>query len=351
MGDWDIYCAICGAPFSSRVDIDPEGTEGNRYRYEILKNSSLKWLDEVRALGINADSPATDKSYLTGLGCYSDMGCIDVVIGNDPNLVMERPDLEPQEEISLVAYQDYNDEEAPHVFPFHSICYEEILLRCLWKVSRQLQREVLFNAFDALHDAGYVRLNVDYGAPNPPEEQYWKANKGEERPSAKVCEVLMVNPVKIPELDAQLSKIAKFRGKSNESMAKAWPPRQDIFSRLPIELRHEIFIALPAGSILAVKAASAVMHAVPLTARLWRRKLECEVPWLWELADYNVFQSQEAESRASELLLNIDQKSRYTSENDDYIFGLANRRRIWGVCQQIQSKYLELLEGTSVMDG
>ncbi|PYI35974.1 hypothetical protein BP00DRAFT_333387 [Aspergillus indologenus CBS 114.80] len=338
MGEWDIYCAICGAPFSSRVDIDTEGTEGNRYRYEILKNSSLKWLDEVRALGLNADSPATDKSYLTGLGYYSGMGCIDAAIGNVSGVDLPRPALKHTHR-----YQDYNDEEAPHVFPFHSICYEEILLRCLWKVSRQLQREVLFNAFEALHDEGYVRLNVDYGAPNPPEEQYWEANKGEE--------VLMVNPVKIPELDAQLSQIAKFRGKGNESMAKAGPPRQDIFSRLPIELRHEIFRALPAGSILSVKAASAVMHATLLTARLWRRKLECEVPWLWELADYNVFQSQEAESRASELLLNIDYKSRYTSENDDYVFGLANRRRIWGVCEQIRSKYLELLEGASVVDG
>ncbi|RAH67272.1 uncharacterized protein BO66DRAFT_329571 [Aspergillus aculeatinus CBS 121060] len=343
MGEWDIYCAICGAPFSSRVDIDPKGTKQNHYRYEILKNSSLKWLDEVRALGINADSPATDRSYLTGLGCYSDMGCIDVAIGNDPNLVMERPDLEPQEEINLVAYQDYNDEEAPHVFPFHSICYEDILLRCVWKVSRQLQRQVLFNAFKALHDWGHVRLNVDYGAPSPPEEQYWEANKGEE--------VLVVNPVKIPELYAHLGRITKYRGMSDKTAAKAGPRQHEVFSRLPIELRHEIFRALPVGSILSLKAASAVMHATPLPARVWRRKLECEVPWLWELADCDVFQSQEVESQASELLLNIDCRSRYAAENDDYVFGLANRRRIWGVCEQIRSKYLELLEGVSVLEG
>ncbi|RAK72231.1 uncharacterized protein BO72DRAFT_472584 [Aspergillus fijiensis CBS 313.89] len=297
MGEWDIYCAICGAPFSSRVDIDPKGTEQNHYRYEILKNSSMKWLDEVRALGINADSPATDR----------------------------------------------NDEEAPHVFPFHFICYEDILLRCVWKVSRQLQRQVLFNAFEALHDWGYVRLNVDYGAPNPPEGQYWEANKGEE--------VLVVNPVKIPELDAHLGRITKYRGMSKKTAAKTGPQQQEIFSRLPIELRHELFRALPVGSILSLKAASAVMHATPLPARVWRRKLACEVPWLWELADCDVFQSQEVEYRASELLLNIDRRSRYTAENDDYDFGLANRRRIWGVCEQIRSKYLELLEGVSVLEG
>jgi hypothetical protein len=41
--------------------------------------------------------------------------------------------------------------------------------------------------------------------------------------------------------------------------------REDIFDKLPHELRHEIFKLLPAGSILALKAAS---WATNFTARL-----------------------------------------------------------------------------------
>jgi hypothetical protein len=69
--------------------------------------------------------------------------------------------------------------------------------------------------------------------------------------------------------------------------------------------------------------------------------LRAEIPWLWEIHDVDVFQSQESEDKASKLLLDIEKKSRYTAENDDYVLGLANRRRTWGVCEQIRTRYLD----------
>lgn len=118
---------------------------------------------------------------------------------------------------------------------------------------------------------------------------------------------------------------------------------EDIFDRLPLELRHELFKLLPVDSILALKAASWAMHLTTLSRDIWAHSLRAEISWLWEIHDVDVFQSQESESRASKLLLDIQRKSGYTPENDDYIFGLANRKRIWGVCEQIKSRYLERL--------
>jgi hypothetical protein len=83
------------------------------------------------------------------------------------------------------------------------------------------------------------------------------------------------------------------------------------------------------------------MHITPLSLDSWKDRLRVEVPWLWEIHDIGVFHSQESEERASKLLLNIQKKSTYTSEKDDYILGLASRRRIWGVCEQIRTRYLE----------
>ncbi|KAJ5520026.1 hypothetical protein N7463_000479 [Penicillium fimorum] len=155
-------------------------------------------------------------------------------------------------------------------------------------------------------------------------------------------QVLVVNPVIVPQLKAGLDP-------TMESLDKKAPldqaPRsEDIFNRLPAELRHCIFELLPAGSILALKAASLAMHATSLPGDFWKHRLKSEMPWLWEIHDVDIFQSQELEGKASNLLVNIQKKSQYTSENDDYIFGLANRRRIWRVCEQIRSRYLEKLE-------
>jgi hypothetical protein len=156
--------------------------------------------------------------------------------------------------------------------------------------------------------------------------------------NADFAQVLVVNPVIIPQIDADLDLIKQSR---NQKAPNQPPRREDIFDKLPHELRHEIFKLLPAGSILALKAASWAMHITPLSLDSWKDRLRVEVPWLWEIHDIGVFHSQESEERASKLLLNIQKKSTYTSEKDDYILGLANRRRIWGVCEQIRTRYLE----------
>lgn len=62
------------------------------------------------------------------------------------------------------SYHDYagiGDSREPHVFPFHPICYEEILQRCIrQEKSEQLRKDVLFDVFEDLNGGGgrYVRL-------------------------------------------------------------------------------------------------------------------------------------------------------------------------------------------------
>lgn len=125
---------------------------------------------------------------------------------------------------------------------------------------------------------------------------------------------------------------------------------KDVFNSLPPGLRLGILRLLPAGSILALKAASWAMHTTTLPREFWKHRLRSEMPWLWEIHDIDVFESQELEDKASKLLLEIPVKSQYTSKNDDYILGLANRRRIWGVCEQIRRLYFEKLKNISNAD-
>ena len=62
MGGWEIYCAICGGTFSSHVDMDPEGTDEDCYRYDLLQECNLEWLNEVCGLGVNPDARGNEKS-------------------------------------------------------------------------------------------------------------------------------------------------------------------------------------------------------------------------------------------------------------------------------------------------
>ncbi|KAJ5284776.1 hypothetical protein N7524_000082 [Penicillium chrysogenum] len=288
MGGWEIYCAICSGTFSSQVDMDPEGTVEDCYRYDLLQECNLEWLNEVCGLGVNPDARGNEN------------------------------------------YHDFSEIGNPHVFPFHQICYYDILKRCIHQENlEQIKRDTLFDVLEDLNGGRYVRLQISYGEPEPSAEQVWCTTKGQ-------------------ELDSDLDVIMK-------SLEKKGSPHQnsqseDIFNILPIELRREVFKHLSVGSILAVKAASLAMHTTTLPRGLWNHRLRSEMPWLWEIHDIDVLQSQESEYKASNLLLDIQTKSQYTSDNDGYILGLANRRRIWGVCEQIRSRYMEKLKGISDTD-
>ena len=117
--------------------------------------------------------------------------------------------------------------------------------------------------------------------------------------------------------------------------------KDDLFSRLSNELRHEIFKHLRPESILALKAASRIMHTTWVPRSMWEAKLVDTYPWLWEVLELPVFQSQEIEEKTSRLLFACREQGESTGRSYGYILGLANRRRIWGVCEQIRSNYLE----------
>ncbi|GIK07651.1 hypothetical protein Aspvir_003317 [Aspergillus viridinutans] len=265
--------------------MDPEGIEEDYYRYEVLKDCDLGWLDKLRALGVNPEAHGNDKSFLTGSGRYWDCGGIEVAAGDDPNFPF-RSDSDAV--IPMTAYHDFANIGEPHVFPFHSVCYEDILQRCIRKgKSEPIKGDILFNVFEDLNGQRHVRLELSYGEPGPPAEQVWCTVKGQE--------LLVVNPVKIPWLDADLDPIINCVDK------KAGPNQhsqnQDIFNRLPSELRQEILKLLPADSILTLKAVSWTMHTTTLSPILWKDKLQREMPWLWEIGEIDTFQSQESEAK------------------------------------------------------
>jgi hypothetical protein len=164
------------------------------------------------------------------------------------------------------------------------------------------------------------------------------------------AQILVVNPVEVPELQSEIRDIKSLLSmkvdRPGDSQTKRHA-RDDIFGRLPVELRHEILEYLRPESILALKAASRVVHTTSCPDSLWAGKLVDTYPWLWEVHELDVFQSQALEEKASQLLRSCLDNGPSSSKSHSYSLGLANRRRIWGVCEQIRSQYMEKLAGVT----
>lgn len=91
-----------------------------------------------------------------------------------------------------------------------------------------LDREWLYSILEDLYCKSHsdVRLRLDYGKPSPTSGKPWKCRRGDK--------VLVLNPIRIPELDAYLDFI---RGDLDEGIPSSSDGctdiGRDIFSELP----------------------------------------------------------------------------------------------------------------------
>ncbi|KAF7588703.1 hypothetical protein BBP40_005303 [Aspergillus hancockii] len=334
MGGFDVYCAICGSTFRSGVSIDSDDETDFTYSGDVLGDNDLEWLNTLCALGLNPTAPGQRKAFLTGQGHYDDANAIYAFPGEDTNMPID-PDREAP--YYFYTYSDWiGDQEERPTFPFHKLCYHEILVRCF--KNEIINRDVLYALCEELVDDGFSTqaLTLDYGDPTPLNEQYWICTRGQE--------LLVTNPVKITQLARYLDELHDIANDEKDTPhTQTVQEGYDIFDTLPCELRHRIFDLLPLPSVLALKAASWSMHTTALPRGNWERRLETDFPWLWEIHNIDPFKSQELEARLSRIVAELEEKSKYGKERVDYILGLANRRRIWNVCESIKSLYHDKL--------
>ena len=66
--------------------------------------------------------------------------------------------------------------------PFHERCYHEILSRVLTGSpdSDDIDKDTLYNIMAELSPEYGRRLKLDYGSPEPPDEQFWESKRGDE---------------------------------------------------------------------------------------------------------------------------------------------------------------------------
>jgi hypothetical protein len=205
----------------------------------------------------------------------------------------------------------------------------------------QIDKDLLFNVMQELAPDSTSRLYLDYGNPGPDDEQFWISEPGMEfllaHPTAQTGDTAHWKTV-ISDLDFNISIPSHDLG-----------PRvkHDPFTKLPYDLIYKICCLLPSKSLLSLGSASwPVQSVLQNNDKFWKGRIKSLFPWFLELQglinDPDILRKKSAKA----LFIWADKTSTAKVGMTGPFMGLANRRRIWGVCEQLAGLYLPRLRGT-----
>ncbi|KAF2119207.1 hypothetical protein BDV96DRAFT_567199 [Lophiotrema nucula] len=298
--------------------------EQHSYDPYVLKKGDTTWLGRCRCLGFNPDAKGITKAFISGRGTYDDYGRFRVrESSDDPNA--------PDEEDGLPCFSSY-DENALPAFPFHETCYE-LLARALFGEpdTTRIDKDVLYSIFTPLCD-DYARSldQVDYGGIEGI-DQTWECIQGEEY---SVCD-----PYSTAGVSQYLESILPASLLNHtESPDLSKKITYDPLTKLPYDILHILVQHLPPKDFLSLLRASWYVTKSTNDNAFWKSFLRRKImSCFWEIEDLLDNVPEDFDFKRAFLWLNRLTTCRFGMEG--YLMGIANRRRIWNVCQQIVPLY------------
>lgn len=114
----------------------------------------------------------------------------------------------------------------------------------------------------------------------------------------------------------------------------------DPFNTLPYDVLHQILTYLPGKSVLTLTEASWTVNSATRYNLFWRGLINWDMPWFWELRSiFGELENTEINFKAVYLFL--DRVTTPSIMVTGPFLGIANRRRIWGSCQDIMKLYFK----------
>ncbi|KAL2827949.1 hypothetical protein BDW59DRAFT_53213 [Aspergillus cavernicola] len=356
---FDCYCAICGVGFAGMCIGDPsdatieqrgqsverisrslncaEHTESSAqdeepiqtYDPRLVDQENVAWTSQVHCLGVQDAAEGKTKAFVSGPGYYADAGELAVKIG------------QPSKRTYFNCYGFGTDEAPGPVLPFHWCCFE-ILLRTLTRTTdpKNVNLDALYDAMISMCNGTGSALRLPYGEDVARAQgQYWQS-----LPGAEYC---VRHPTNTPDLEEFL----KIQIQTNSSL-RATPTELDLgnrqpknpFGTLPPEIVYQICSFLPGNSMKSLTEASLYVHLITRDDYFWRSFIQSDMPWLWEtqvLRDSLNF-PLDLNYQLLYQFLNATTAPKY-GMHDQALMGIANRRRIWGACEELSGRYSEVL--------
>ncbi|KAF4965108.1 hypothetical protein FSARC_7047 [Fusarium sarcochroum] len=362
MGSFHTYCAICGgtlngAEIKDQMDSDEneekcygsDGTDSDEdedgyYNPNVISQDDLEWTMRVHVLGFNLSASNVSKFapptpvkffvrprlivcrfYISGSGWADGFGGVDVEEGNDPTF-----------QYAGRYATMYGETEGPErIFPFHWPCYET-LSRYMTGTpdTSKLDKGALYRAFNRINDA-YRSLDLDYGDAGQFQEQFWESEPG--------MEYLVVNTRYQPELKSQVLDFInseRFKSKPLPQTIQA-QSKIDVLASIPEAVMFEFMDLLDNDSLINLCHASWSTFLRLRDHRFfWKRRIMNCMTYFVELQEAIEDGSHSEEARDfRKIFLWADTASKPRSGITGFMLPIANRRRIWDVCEQIEKLY------------
>ncbi|KAK0637839.1 hypothetical protein DIS24_g10413 [Lasiodiplodia hormozganensis] len=321
---FDIFCAVCGGPACAFITIcdksrraalrekreeDPDFSEKDLdrkefrgYDPEIVSPEDVEWTYQAQVLGFNPKATGVDN------------------------------------------YRVYDATQTP-CYPIHEPCFKLLTqVLCGTDNADHLDKDSLYHITSSLIEWGLPAL--DYGEPSQRYDQCWWSNPGEEMmvtyPLSNTSFTLLLRNTVSTDDFALPSPLTTAAAATSASLSSR--VRDDPFTLLPYDITHQIALLLPAESVLALARASYPVHAAIRDGRanpgFWRQALRRCMPWFTELHTLMRHGTVDEESTDYKgLFLWLEMSTRPRRGLAGPFMGVANRRRVWGVCEQYDALY------------
>ncbi|KAF5250365.1 hypothetical protein FANTH_4465 [Fusarium anthophilum] len=332
------WCAICGVTIESyiiRLRLTyPKGS--STYGPDVVSDTDVEWLDQVHLLGYNPLAATRSKFYVSDVA----------ITGGGIDIATEGRTVPAFAGVDLRTLRVYRNEKGPErVVPFHWECYKILALYltgtsdttrirkgALYRVLDRFSVVRTFQRQAALSD--YRCLSLDYGNANEAQRDYWECIPGQEytvfSPQSQVqLKVDIAAYISGPEFEKPPHCHYEVKRESNSLTALP----ETVILGISEFLDNESLINLFCTSL-------ETYSSLRNNDSFWKRRIITHLPCFFELHQYLKEQSEGLDNRDfRKVFLWADAASKPRSGVTRLLFPVANRRRIWKVCEQIEELY------------
>lgn len=117
----------------------------------------------------------------------------------------------------------------------------------------------------------------------------------------------------------------------------------DPFGRLSTEILWTVAFHLPVGTITSLVTASPFFRKATRGNTFWKGYFRREMAWAWDVLAAVMAQTEPTKIDYGRLCLWLDRMATPKFGARGPFLGLANRRRIWSVCQKVANQYLHYM--------
>jgi hypothetical protein len=336
---------------------DPRYKVEGSYDPEALQGHDRSWLDKLMCVAYDSDL-STPCQYYFSTERFMDDHEWEVVKARHPDKLDDDENL-PLYNLSF----HFHDKNPTRKLGFlmHTHC-AQVLARAVAGSSdiRLLDPTVLYRLMDKYDHSD--KLKLDYGPIQDAQNKYWASSIGEEvgvsqrrlRSLHEYTLILEQYSVTSPlwtsgsPVDKDTARSLVLKHGVGDEQAKGLGVSctvTDPFGKLPHELIDSVAESLTVSELLVLCQTSMVVREATRGSGIWRRKVYRDMKWAVDVLSEIVGEEQAERTEADpvdwmKVYMLFDHANAHDAwgMKGDYL-GLANRKRIWNVCEQIRLLY------------